>query len=274
MKRASLSRATPALVLLLLGAAPAVAQQGARVPDGFCQDRGQDRDRSFTELRRTTLRASDQLSVDAKPNGGISVRGWDGGEVRVCAKVNAHAESEAAARALVSQVRVVTDGGTIHAEGPSTRDDDRSWSVSFEVLAPRRTALTLRSTNGGLRVMDVHGARMELSTTNGGISLEDVGGNVRGETTNGGIQVRLAGSRWEGAGLDLRTTNGGVQVSTPASFNAHLVTSTVNGRIDADDVPVDRGRWTGGRIDADLGRGGAPIRITTTNGGVRVRRGS
>lgn len=265
-----LPRGGRALALaLVLVAAPAVAQQGA---GDSCQEQPERRPDSFRELRRTTLPATRSLTVDAKPNGGISVQGWERDEVLVCASVQAHAESESAARALASQVRIVTGGGTIRAEGPRSQEG-RSWSVSFQLFAPRATDLTLRSTNGGLHLEGLHGGRLELATTNGGISLEDVDGDVRGETTNGGIHVRLAGSRWEGAGLDLRTTNGGVQVSAPRDFGAHLVSSTVNGGITAD-LPVERGRWTGGRIDADLGRGGAPLRITTTNGGIRVQRGS
>jgi hypothetical protein len=265
-----LPRGAHALALaLLLVAAPAVAQRAA---GGSCQEQPERRSDSFSELRRTTLPVTRSLTVDAKPNGGISVQGWDRDQVLVCASVQAHAESESAARSLASQVRVVTDGGTIRAEGPRSQDG-RSWSVSFQLFAPRSTGLTLRSTNGGLRLQGLHGGRVELATTNGGISLVDVDGDVRGETTNGGIRVRLAGRGWEGAGLDLRTTNGGIDLSAPESFDAHLVSSTVNGGVSAD-LPVERGRWTGGRIDADLGRGGAPLRVTTTNGGIRVQRGS
>lgn len=259
----------PGLLLTALPAAPpAAAQRGAAER---CEPYASRQPDSFSEVRTSTLPAPRRLSVDARPNGGISVSGWERNEVWVCAKVQAHAESEAAAHALAGQVRVVTADGVVRAEGPGTTGP-RWWSVGYEIRVPRRTDLELRSTNGGLRLAGLQGGRLELATTNGAISLEDVDGDVRGETTNGGIDVRLAGRRWEGAGLELRTTNGGVRITAPAAYDAHLVGSTVHGGISAD-VPVQRGRWTGGRIDADLGRGGAPLRVTTTNGGIRVQRG-
>ena len=60
-----------------------------------------------------------------------------------------------------------------------------------------------------------------------------------GTTQNGGVNVRLDGSRWEGEGLDVVTTNGGVSLAIPAGYSAELETGTVNGGIRTD-VPVDR----------------------------------
>ncbi|MFN7979262.1 MAG: hypothetical protein U0P30_14090 [Vicinamibacterales bacterium] len=43
---------------------------------------------------------------------------------------------------------------------------------------------------------------------------------MEGRTTNGGVQVRLGGSRWDGAGLSLETTNGGVTLRVPRDYSA------------------------------------------------------
>jgi DUF4097 and DUF4098 domain-containing protein YvlB len=99
---------------------------------------------------------------------------------------------------------------------------------------------------------------------------------VRGRTTNGGVSVKLAGTRWNGSGLNVETTNGGVNLQMPANYAARLETSTVNGGFKSDfDINVKMRDWTRGvNISTDLNGGGAPIRVVTTNGGVRISSAS
>lgn len=272
-RRAALVRwsaRSAAPLAVLLAATAAHGQTDSREWMERCQEGGwRDRGEVHCEVRETRLPATGALSVDAEPNGGVSVEGWDRNEVLVVARVQAHADSEEEARRLASEVRVVAEGSTVRTDGPDTRGR-RGWSVSYQVFVPRRTDLELESTNGGLHVADVSG-ELELSTTNGGISLRGVAGDVRGETVNGGLNVELDGSGWEGRGLDLETTNGGVTLTLPAGYSAHLQSSTVNGGFETDFPLTLRGR-IGKRVEADLGSGGAPIRIATTNGGVRLRQ--
>jgi DUF4097 and DUF4098 domain-containing protein YvlB len=77
-------------------------------------------------------------------------------------------------------------------------------------------------------------------------------------------------ARWDGSGLDVQTTNGGVVLDLPRSYNAHLETGTVNGSVDLQIPLTVQGRLNR-RVEADLGSGGAPIRVVTTNGSVVVR---
>ncbi len=262
---------------LLAGSLLPMASSAAQESPGEwverCRREGDRRGRAVhCEVRETTLAALPELAVDARPNGGITVEGWDRNEIRVRARVRTQARTEAEARELASEVRVHTDAGRIASEGPRNLDwDRRGWSVSYEVFVPRRTDLGLTSTNGGLRVTAVEG-EMELSSTNGGISLQRVAGEVRGRTTNGGLDVRLAGDRWNGRGLELETTNGSVTLTLPEGYSARLETRTVNGGTRVDFPVTVQGR-NGRRVEADLGSGGPLIRIETTNGAVRVRRG-
>ena len=107
--------------------------------------------------------------------------------------------------------------------------------------------------------------------------MSRVGGAVTGNTTNGGVNVELAGARWEGETLDVQTTNGGVNLVMPDNYSAHLVTGTTNGNVKSDfplNVPLnERGRMPK-EISVDIGSGGATIRAITTNGGVNLSRAS
>ena len=94
---------------------------------------------------------------------------------------------------------------------------------------------------------------------------------MRGSTTNGGVRVTLRGAGWNGEGLDVETLNGGVQLRVPDGYSAHLEAATRNGGLQID-FPVTVQGNVGRTLSTDLGRGGAPIHLRTTNGGVSVRR--
>ncbi|MGD2135156.1 MAG: hypothetical protein PVF27_03305 [Gemmatimonadales bacterium] len=241
----------------------------AQDPDDWC-DEWRDRDRGYAcEVREYMLDARDLVAVDAAPNGGIHVEAWDRNEIRVLARVSAHDDTDAEARELVERVEVVTSGRSIRSDGPRTRGH-RSWSVSFRVYVPARSNLDLESTNGGISVDGIAGD-IRFHTTNGGVTLDAVGGDVRGGTTNGSLRVTLAGSTWQGSGLDVETTNGGVRLEIPDGYNAHLVTGTTNGGMRFDFPVTVQGRINR-RLSVDLGAGGPTIRVMTTNGGVVVQR--
>jgi DUF4097 and DUF4098 domain-containing protein YvlB len=218
------------------------------------------------------LPAGGTVQVDARPNGGVDVQGWDKSELRLQAKVVASADTEAEAKELASQVKIETAGG-VRAVGPARQSRDRSWYVSFRLDVPRSTDLRLTADNGGISIKDVTGTT-EFDTVNGGLHLERLAGDVRGRTVNGGVHLELTGSEWEGQGLDVRTTNGGVHLTIPNGYNARLETGTVNGGVRSD-LPVTgkRNRYVpGGRIETDLGRGGPVIHVETTNGGLHVNQ--
>jgi hypothetical protein len=254
---------------VLLGAVlvPGAAAQQVVQDDQWC-DRS-DRDRGWhCEVREFTLSARDAVNVDASPNGGIKVEGWDRNEILVRAKLVARADTDGEAREMVSQIDLDMDG-TIEADGPRPGRHE-SWSVSYRVFVPRRSDLSLSSTNGGIGIADVTGD-IRFRTTNGGVHLEAVSGDVRGHTTNGGLDIKLTGSEWQGNQMDVRTTNGGVRLAIPAGYNARLETGTTNGGLQFDFPVTVQGRLDR-HLTVDLGAGGKLIRARTTNGGVVVRR--
>ena len=250
---------------------PALAAADLRVVDdeGWCREGDGGEHARHCEVREATLPAAGLLAVDARPNGGIQVHGEDRNDVRLRVKIEATGDSEAEARDLAGEVRVET-AGTVKAVGPA-RGRGHAWYASFRLEVPRSAQLRLQADNGGLNLQDLAGD-VELHTVNGGIHVEGGGGNVHGETVNGGVHLQLAGSEWRGEGLDLHTTNGGVHLVIPEAYNARLETSTVNGGVHSDLPVTTRGRWTGGRIETDLGHGGRLIRVETTNGGLHLQR--
>jgi len=244
---------------------------------GFCSGESwNSSDRvSFKEAREVTIPASGSINVDSGRNGGISVKGENRSDILVRACVNGWANSEEAAKALVAGVRIDTAGGTIKADSAS----DENWSVSFEVLVPRSTNLSLKAHNGGISIKSVEG-NIEFETTNGGVNVADLAGSVKGRTTNGGVNVALTGSAWRGSGLEVITTNGGVNLTVPETYAANFETGTTNGGFKSDvaALNVEEENNVGGtdnwprskRVRASMNGGGADIRVVTTNGGIRI----
>lgn len=268
-RRRHLSVAAALLISAILLPLAPVSGQSSRHElrcDGRDQSDGDAR-AVYCEIRERTFPAAARLDIDASPNGGISVHGADRSDVRLVARVEAHAETDADARALASGVRLEIGDGRVRSEGPD-QHNRRNWSVSYELWVPSRSNLALQALNGGIAVDEVDGT-IEARSTNGGISLERVAGDVRGETTNGGVHATLGGDRWRGAGLDLTTTNGGITLDLPRGYSARLEAATTNGGFDIDFPITVQGRL-GRHLTTQLGQGGAPIRAITTNGGVTI----
>jgi hypothetical protein len=251
------------------GSAQSRNRNGAFTGDTRCGDNGNSRLVSFCDVREDTIGGANPLDVDASPNGGIRVTGWDRGDVVVRTKITASAKTDAEARQLAAGVRVETLGGRVRATGPES-DRDQHWSVSFDLQVPRNAMLTLNTVNGGISIDDFRGSA-QFHARNGGLTLNNVGGDLHGDTTNGGVTVDLAGDHWDGSGLDVSTHNGGIRLTLPKYYSAELETGTVNGGFNID-FPVTVQGSLDRHFTTILGSGGPKLRVMTTNGGVTIRQ--
>jgi hypothetical protein len=249
-------------------------------------------------MREETTSATGRFSVDDVHNGAITIRGTSRSDVLVRMRVEARAHSDGEARDLLSRVHTHVTPGRFSVDGPS-RDSffdwfsDTGWSVAVEVLVPNKTDLVLTSHNGAIRVSDINGrvraeshngairlanvtGDVQFESHNGAVTLARMGGNVDGSSHNGGIEIELTGASSPSRRVAVDTHNGGVTVALPGSYNAHVVADTHNGRLSSEFPMAVRGRITpngdNGSREFDLGSGGSSIRISTRNGGIRLRR--
>jgi hypothetical protein len=272
--------ATPVPALTLLLAASTLAAQSSRTSESDAEWLERCRSGHYgnrwdtghaCEVRALSVRRDvKSLSVDGSDFGGVSVVAWDRDSIHVSARIQTMSRTQSDAERLLKDVHVDATGGTIRATGPGGDESQPRWIVSFDIYVPRHMDLDLRTRNGGVRVQEVVG-RMKLETENGGLSIEGVGGDVRAHAQNGGLNVRLTGRRWEGAGLDADTQNGGVRLVVPENYSARLTTGTMNGGMRTD-IPITVSGRISRQFSLTLGSGGAPVRATTTNGGVIIER--
>jgi DUF4097 and DUF4098 domain-containing protein YvlB len=142
-------------------------------------------------------------------------------------------------------------------------------------------AVTLTNAKGDLRV----------NTSNGSIS-GDVTGSLNADTSNGSITMRVRGTQAnkplvvdssngsinldiEGdapQAMEITTSNSSVTLRMPASTNAELRANTSNGTITTDFEVRARGSISKTRVEGSIGAGGQPIRVSTSNGSIRLLR--
>jgi DUF4097 and DUF4098 domain-containing protein YvlB len=239
------------------------AAQGTVRPCTENENGGGDRPR-LCEVRSLTIPAVENLQVDARKNGGVSIEGSERSDIEIEAVVQVWSGTDADQKERMQKLRIMTDGGKVRSEG---LQGDR-YSVSYKIKLPVKTSVVAKAENGGIEMTNLDG-QLRFNTTNGGVDLKDVAGDVKGETTNGGLDISLSGPRWIGAGLNAQTTNGGVQLELPKGYGAHLEASTVNGGLEIEPPFTTQGAIKNS-VSADIGGGGPTLKLDTINGGVEV----
>ena len=265
-------------LLALAALTPLHAQmQDNRAKNMTCADYNYRGDRAHhCDIREQTLAAVGRLSVDPGRNGGVTIKGWLDNQVLVRSKVETWADTDSDASLLASRVRVDANTGQVSASGPDPQDNT-GWAVSYEIFVPQVSDLNLQARNGGISISDVRG-RIEFTARNGGVNLKRIAGEVAGSTLNGGLHIELAGNTWDGRQLEVSTKNGGVTLALPDTYSAHLRTETVNGGVRSDHPAITlqatpgSGRSRAQNLDTNIGAGGPLIHVSTTNGGITLKR--
>lgn len=160
-------------------------------------------------------------------------------------------------------------GTRSHFDGWFRNGRDQDTEVEFIVRLPAGVKVDASSTNGGI---EIDGATSEViaHTTNGRIDARSSGGPVRASTTNGDLYVRTG--VLDAHDTEFRTTNGSITVELPASTNADLEMHTTNGGISSDFPVMMEGTFSRRDMRGTLGKGGPRIRLSTTNGSIRLRK--
>src|SRR5574341_594192 len=208
------------------------------------------------------------VAINGGHNGGMTVMGWNRDYVRILYRVITRARTEERARALAAEIQLELTKGWLRPDGPLEASRHEWWTVEVKAWVPRASDLALRTHNGPLGVRHVRGTR-ELNTINGPMSLVDLGGAVEARVQNGPLHVVLAGSRWDGAGLDAEAQNGPLNLALPADYSARLTTGSLNGPR-AFDYAIESDR-SSAWITTTLGKGGPPVRVVTNNGPFHIR---
>jgi len=210
----------------------------------------------------------------ANTNGRIDIEGTGGSTVEVRAERIARGATDGAARDLLPRITIKEDVSPERVSLETERMSGIMIGVSFEVRyhvkAPKNATITATNTNGQVVLTGLTG-KVSARTTNGGVKGDGLTGDVEARSTNGQVAIDLA-SVGASNHVTLHTTNGGVVLTLPESAKADLTASVTNGGISVGEFQgIDVTEKSRRRLEARLNGGGAPIELSTTNGGVRIR---
>jgi len=240
-------------------------------------------------LHASTLTQTIDKTFDVRPgamftldnvNGHVLVTAWDQPRVRVHAfkSVSRADDPKRALDALKVSIEARDGGVTVHTEYPKGNSGigfldflTGNWvdaKVEYEISVPRSMSLDVETTNGGIEVTGVNGM-LKAETTNGHVRLDRCAGSINAMTTNGRITAELLSVDRNHTNR-LSTTNGRVELTVPTNFAADIDASTTNGSIESD-LPVSTHTFGKHSLRGTINGGGAPLRISTTNGSIEIR---
>src|SRR5258705_4190757 len=199
-------------------------------------------------------------------NGTVDVQGWDRNEIEVHAvKTAKHKESDLERVSIEVDAR--PDAISIATRYP--QNEGVEVAVEYTIHVPHGAKLEhVGTVNGTLRVAGVDEVD-ELRTVNGNIEVYGADSTVHARTTNGNVRLELYRVRGV-AGTLAETTNGSVVLAVPADSQADLEARCLNGNF-LSELPVEMQSTLKPReMRGKLGQGGAPIKLHTINGGIRV----
>jgi DUF4097 and DUF4098 domain-containing protein YvlB len=199
-------------------------------------------------------------------NGTVEVQGWDKDLVEVHAVKTAKLKETDLERVSID---VSANAGGVSIATRYPQNEGVEVAVEYTIHVPHGAKLEhLGTVNGTLRVAGVDEVE-DLRTVNGNIEVYGAESTVHARTTNGNVRLEL--SHVHGVGGTLaETTNGSVVLAVPANSQADLEARCLNGNF-LSELPVEMQSTLKPReMHGKLGRGGAPIKLHTVNGGIRV----
>jgi DUF4097 and DUF4098 domain-containing protein YvlB len=220
------------------------------------------------ELHKTyAIDADGRISL-SNINGAVHITAWDRNEVQV------DAVKRGATREALDEAQIVIDSapGSISIRTRYQEHHKRETaSVEYTLKVPRRARLhAIEAVNGAVDVSGVSGD-VKISSVNGPVTAKNLaGGEARLSTVNGTLEAsfdKLSGA----SSIALDTVNGSISLAIPDRSNADFHASTVHGRISSDfGVRETHSHGPGGSYSGQIGSGGAHIKLSSVNGGIRI----
>jgi hypothetical protein len=210
------------------------------------------------------------LHVAAGPLGGVQVTAWREQKVRVEARVEINAPTEADLDTLAKVIGILVDpsptGVEIATKGPHDKEWMKAvkgfpkglagmpWRVDYVVHVPEYTAVSIETANGDASVEGVNGI-ISVVSARGDVRLTNVGGATRATAAGGSIAIATRDRGWRGGNLTASAA-GDVTLTAPTGFSAHLTASAPGG------VTITDGGEAhdmGDDLKKDVGAGGATV---------------
>ena len=204
-------------------------------------------------------------------NGQIRVEPAEGDTVELIATRIVRAPTEEQAKRTLEEFKIAetVSADSVLVDSTGLRMAiNRSRTVDYLARVPAGIRVTLKSTNGDIDAKRI-GGMFRAESTNGGIRASAIEGGAQIETTNGNVDLDVAGVSADG--IRCSTTNGTIAITLPQDVKAQFTATVTNGDISTKDLPLATKEQTRKRLEATAGGGGPSVRLSTTNGDIRIR---
>lgn len=243
-----------------------------------------DQDAAFRQLeeKEFPFYPGGKMTIASKVPGEVRIVGWDKGKVRVQLEKTYRGVSSEAAKPVFEnhplRVRYNQTSAKIDVEG--SPEDSQNLACNLTIYVPGyKTDLQATLDRGDIRVEGVNGW-IEASTYEGMLEAVSLAGYYSGSTRKGDIRVEMSGRRWNGLELGAVTRLGAIDLVLPEDYSATLKVETLDGNVvvdyppqmvDGESVSLNVGvRKKAQAVDASIGSGGAPIKLISQAGDIRL----
>lgn len=186
------------------------------------------------------------------------------------------------------QVRVVEEAGKVtictvypgkdRCPGGKDQRQDRQKNdarIDFTVRVPAGVSLVAATDIGKVEAKSL-ASPVDASTVLGDIEISTTA-YAAAQSVNGDIHATLGSTQWNGA-IELKTVNGNILVRLPRKGDTELRAQSATGSFESALFPTPQERYgahiPGASFSGTLGNGGRMLKLTTTNGSIRLEPGS
>jgi DUF4097 and DUF4098 domain-containing protein YvlB len=225
-----------------------------------------------------------KLEITAGLPGSIRILGWRQSTVRLEAEKIVYYQPPEKARELLSKnpirVRYTQTHASVQCPIPSQIDAVMEFNLTLRVPGDK-TDVKVAMGRGDFTIESVNGW-VEVTVAEGSLEARSMSGYFSGSSGRGDIYVEMSGKFWKGLEFAATTQHGSVDLRLPADYSAALQLETRDGSIAVDYPPriVDGEtqppeilkRKNSQSLTGAVGEGGAPIKLLTHAGDIRLSR--
>lgn len=214
-------------------------------------------------------------------NGKITAESTEGADVVVEGRRTAKARSDESAKELLAKLEIREEVGesTVRVESrpPRINGGFNGHEIEWTIKVPKGVIVDLRTINGGVRLNGLAN-EIHAKTTNGGVKGVNITPSlIEASAVNGGIEFELGSPLDTTDSIEIETVNGGVELSLPSESKATIAARCVNGGVRVEGLEISKEEQGNDferrrRLNGTMNGGGAKVTMSTTNGGVRLSK--
>ncbi|MES2764560.1 MAG: DUF4097 family beta strand repeat-containing protein [Bacteroidota bacterium] len=205
--------------------------------------------------------------------GSIDITGTDASQdifVRIVRRASGSDSGDAETHIEDVKISKETTGEDIIFKTEYPGGDDRKYSVSYFIVVPKYSNITIKQENGDINVKNTANNSLKIESGSGEININNVWAReMNVESGNGNLTADF----WplENSTAEFELGNGNAKISIPANSNASIDVNNENGAITNEGLPWLNSSPSKNQFSGVLGTGKSVIKCSVGNGNIFLR---